>query len=90
MTLTNFFEKGFLISKGKSFLIETDGCKEFVNKTFNDLLNKNKFERYGRYTSLGDFFAKKFNRTIRDLLEKPVFQPRDGNWVDILPTKTKQ
>ena len=29
-------------------------------------------------------------RAIRDLLIKPVFQKRDGNWIDVLPTIPKQ
>ena len=31
-----------------------------------------------------------FNRTIRDLLKKIVFEQCDANWIDILPTITKQ
>ena len=31
-----------------------------------------------------------FNRTIRDLLKKMVFEQGDANWIDILPTITKQ
>ena len=35
-------------------------------------------------------FAERFNRTIRDLLKKMVFEEGDSKWIDILPTKTKQ
>ena len=45
---------------------------------------------YSRNTCLGAVFAKKFNRTIRYLLKRPVFEKCDANWIDILPTKTKQ
>ena len=31
-----------------------------------------------------------FNRTINDLIKRPVFGKRDGNWIDVLPTITKQ
>ena len=30
------------------------------------------------------------NRAIRDLLKRPVFEKGDGNWIEILPTITKQ
>ena len=39
---------------------------------------------------MGAVFAERFNRTIRDLLNRPVFGKGDPNSFDILPTKTKQ
>ena len=36
------------------------------------------------------FFAETFNRTIRDLPERPVSEKGDGNSIDILLTITKQ
>ena len=33
---------------------------------------------------------ERFDRTIRDLPKKPVFEQRDGNWIDNLATITKQ
>ena len=36
------------------------------------------------------FFAERFNRTIRDLLKKIVFEQGDANWIDVLPTITEQ
>ena len=43
-----------------------------------------------RNTDLRAVFAERFNRTIRDLLKRPVFEKRANNWHDILPTITKQ
>ena len=77
-------------SKRKPGLIETDRGKEFYKNIFQDLLNKNNFELYSINTSVGAVFAERFNRTIRDLLKRPVFEKGDGNWIDILPTITKQ
>ena len=37
------------------------------------MLNKNNFGRYSLHTSLGAVFAECLNRTIRDLVQKPVF-----------------
>ena len=45
---------------------------------------------YSRNTSLGVVFAERFNKTIRDLPEKIVFEQGDSKWIAILPTKTKQ
>ena len=36
------------------------------------------------------FLQNHLNRMIRDLLKKIVFEQGDGNWVDVLPTITKQ
>ena len=81
--------KNVLMKSGRKFnLIETDDGKQFVRKILIYLLNQKDFQRYSRKTSPGDIFAEKFNPTIRDLLKRSIFQLRDGNWFDILPTIT--
>ena len=45
---------------------------------------------YSRNSSYGAIFAERFNRTIRDLLKKIVFEQGDAKWVDMLPKITKQ
>ena len=77
-------------SKRKPNLIETDHGNEFYNNIFQDFLNKNNITLYSRNSSFGSGFAERFNRTIRDLLKKIVFEHGDANWIDILPTITKQ
>ena len=77
-------------SKRKPNLIESDRGKEVYNNIFQDFLNKTDIKLYSRNTSLGAVFAERFNRTIRDLLKRPVFEKGDGNWIDILPVITKQ
>ena len=77
-------------SKRKPNLIESDRDKEVYNNIFQDFLNKNDIKLYSRNSSFGNVFAERFNRTIRDLLEKPVFEKGDGNWIDVLQTITKQ
>ena len=77
-------------SKRKPNLIETDRGKEFYNNIFQDFLNKNNIKLHSRKISYGAVFAERFNRTIRDLLKRPVFEKGGGNWTDILPTITKQ
>ena len=69
--------------------METDRGKEFYNKFFQDLL-KNNIKSSFRKTSVGAVFAEIFNRIIRDLSKRPVFEKGDGNWIDVLPAITKQ
>ena len=71
-------------------MTKTDDGSEFINKIFTNRLNTKKIKRYSRNTDLGAVFAERFNRTIRDLLKRPVFEKGESNWVDVLPTITKQ
>ena len=88
-TIKNFFENNLINSKRRPNLIETDRGKEFYNNIFQDFLNKNDIKLYSRNSSIGAVFAERFNRTIRGLLKRPV-ERGDGNWIDVLPTITKQ
>ena len=89
-TIKDSFENILINSKRKPNLIESDRGKEFYNNIFQDFLNKNNFKLYSRNSSYGAVFAERFNKTIRDLLKRPVFEKGDGKWIDILPTITKQ
>ena len=89
-TIKDYFENILINSKRKPNLIETDRGKEFYNNIFQDFLNKNNIKLYSRNSSYGAVFAERFNRTIRDLLKKTVFEQGDAKWIDILPTITKQ
>ena len=89
-TIKDSFENILISSKRKPNLIETDSGKEFYNNIFQDFLNKNNIKLYSRNSLIGSAYAERFNRTIRDLLKRPVFEKGDGNWIDVLPTITKQ
>ena len=89
-TIKDSFENILISSKRKPNLIESDRDKGFYNNIFQDFLNKNDIKLYSRNSSFGSVFAERFNRTIRDLLKKPVFEKGDGNWIDVLQTITKQ
>ena len=88
-TIKDSFEKIIISSKRKPGLIESDRGKEFYNNIFQDFLNKNNINIYSRNTSLGAVFAERFNRTIGNLLKRPVFEKVDGNRIDVLPTLKK-
>ena len=89
-TIKDSFENILTNSKRKPNLIESDRGKEFYNNIFQDFLNKNNIKLYSRNSSYGAVFAERFNRTIRDLLKKIVFEQGDAKWIDILPTITEQ
>ena len=89
-TIKDSFENIIISSKRKPDLIETDRGKELYYNILQDFLNKNNITLYSRNTSLGAVFAERYNRTIRDLLKKPLFKQGDANWIDVLPTITKQ
>ena len=88
--IKDFCENVLINSKRKPKLIESDCGKEFFNNVFQYFLNKNNIKLYSRNSSYGAVFAERFNRTIRDLLKKIVFEQGDGKWADILSTITKQ
>ena len=82
-TINDSFEQIITTSKRKPNLIKTDDGKEFANKIFETYLKSHNIKRYSRYTSKRAVFAERFNRTIRSLLKKPVFENGDANWIDI-------
>ena len=89
-TIKDSFENILINSKRKPNLIESDRGKEFYNNIFQNFLKKNNIKLYSRNSSYGAVFAERFNRTIRDLLKRPVFEKGDGNGNDVLPKITKQ
>ena len=89
-TIKDSFENILISSKRSPNLIESDRGKEFYNIIFQDFLNKNNIKLYSRNSSYGAVFAERFNKTIRDLLKRPIFEKGDGNWINILDTITKQ
>ena len=88
-TIKDSFENVLVTSERKPNLMETDRGKEFYNTIFQNFLNNNKIKHYSRNTSLGAVFAESFNRTIRDLLERPVFEKGETTWIDVLHIITK-
>ena len=89
-TIKDSFENILISSKRSPNLLEGDRDRGFYNNIFQDFLNKNIIKLYSRNSSFGSVYAERFNRTIRDLLKKPVFEQGDAKWIDILPTITKQ
>ena len=89
-SITDAFSEIIKSSNRKPILLETDDGKEYVNKIFNEFLNNNKIKRYSRYTDKGAVFAERFDKTIRNLLKKPVFEKGRADWLSELPSVIKQ
>ena len=89
-SITDAFSEIIKSSNRKPNLLETDDGKEYVNKIFNEFLNNNRIKRYSRYTDKGAVFAERFNKTIRNLLKKPVFEKGNADWLSELPSVIKK
>ena len=68
-------------SKRKPKLIESDDGREFANKIFESDLNSQK-RRYSRFTSRA-VITERFNRTIRNLSKKQLFENGNAIWIDL-------
>ena len=88
-SITDAFSQIIKSSRRKPNLLETDDGKEYVKKIFNEFLNNNSIRRYSRFTDEGAVFAERFNRTIRNLLRKPVFEKGNADWISELPSVVK-
>ena len=77
-------------SKRNPNLIESDRGKDFYNSTFQSFLKNINIKHYSKNSSFGAVSAECFNRTIRDLLKRVVFEKCDSKCIDVLPTLTKQ
>ena len=47
-------------------------------------------QHYSRFTDKGPPIAERVIRTIRNLLKKPIFLPRNADWLSELPSVFKQ
>ena len=89
LAIKHSFENILISSKRKPNLSKLIEEKNF-NRILQDFLNKINFKICSRNKDLGDAFVENFNRTVRDLLKRPVFEKSDGIWIDVLPVIRKQ
>ena len=54
---------------------------EFYNKTYKSLLKKYETKLYSTYSDLKAVFIERFNRTLLNIIKKPMLINGDGNWV---------
>ena len=89
-TITNEFSNILTISKRKPLKVESDRGTEFYNSIFQNFLKTKNIQHYSRFTDKGPSIAERVIRTIRNLLEKPVFLTGNADWVSELPSVIKQ
>ena len=90
LSITNGFKR--ILSEGRKpekFWVDRDS--EFYNKTFKSLFKEYEtgktasgIELCSTYSDLKAVFIEKFNRTLLNIINKPMFINGDGNWVNIL------
>ena len=73
-------------AKTKPDKIWSDRGKEFYNKTFLDFLKQNEIQIYSTYSDLKAVFVERFNRTILDLIKKPMYIEGKACWLNHLDT----
>ena len=61
-----------------------DRGSDFYNKTFKSLLKEYETKLYSSYSNLKAVFIERFNRTLLHIINKPMYNNGDGNWVNIL------
>ena len=69
---------------------EKDDGKEYAKEIFKEFFNKHNIKRYSSYTDKGAVSVERFNRTIRNLMKKPVFEKGKADWVSELPSIKKK
>ena len=89
-SITDAFSQIIKTSRRKPNLLETDDGKEYVKKIFSEFLNDHNIKRYSRNTALGAVFSERLNRTLRNLLKKPVFLAGNADWLSELPSVIKK
>ena len=70
-------------------MIQIDGGKEIVHDNFTEILVRNIIRRYSRYKSKGAVYIERIVRTIRDFMEKPVFEKGTANMVHKISASIK-
>ena len=73
-------------AKRKPDKIWSDKGKEFYNKTFLDFLNQNEIQIYSTNSDLKAVFVERFNRTLLDLIKKPMYIEGKACWLNHLDT----
>ena len=62
----------------------SDRGKEFYNKTFLDFLKQNEIQIYSTHSDLKAVFVERFNRTLLDLIKKPMYIEGKACWLNHL------
>ena len=85
-TITNELSNILTTSKRKLPKIESDRGTELYNSFFQNFLKLKNVHHYSRLTDKGPSIAERVIRTIRNLLEKPIFLAANADWLSELPS----
>ena len=89
-TITNEFSNILTTSKRSHLKIESDRGTEFYNSIFQNFLRSKNIHHYSRFTDKGPSIAGRVVRTIRNLLKELIFLAGNADWLNELPSVTKQ
>ena len=89
-TITNEFMNILSTSKRRPLKLESDRGAEWCNSIFQNFRKAKNIQLYFRFTDKGPSIAERVIRTIRNLLEKPIFLAGNADWISELPSVTKQ
>ena len=73
-------------AKRKPAKIWSDRGKEFYSKTFLDFLKQNEIQIYSTNSDLKAVFVERFNRTLLNLIKKPMYIEGEACWLNHLDT----
>ena len=79
--VTNEFSNILTTSKRSPGEIESERGAEFYDSIFQSFLNAKNMQHSSRFTGKSPSIIKSVIRTVRNLLEKPVFEKRNANWL---------
>ena len=89
-TITNEFSNILTTSKRSPLKIESDRGAELYNNIFQIFLKSENLKQYSRFTDKGPSISERVIKTIRSLINKPVFEKRSADWLSELPSVNKQ
>ena len=89
-TITNEFSNILTTPKRKPLKLESDRGSEFYNSIFQTFLKSKNIQHYSRFTDKGPSIAERVIRTVRNLLNKPVFEKGKADWLSELPSVIKK
>ena len=72
-TITNVFSNFVSMSKRSPGKLERDRGADFYNSIFQNFLKSKNVQHYSRFTDKGQSVAERVIKTLRNLIEKPVF-----------------
>ena len=81
-TTTNAIKNLIEKAKRKPQKVWSDRSKEFYNTTFLHYLKEQNFQIYSTNSALKAVFVERFNRTLLEIIEEPMYIEGKDNWLN--------